>query len=204
MVEPVIESGPVVRPRAKPMVTLVGGSLVRWVLARFKGADRTGTAILHTADPQRAMIVFAAMEVLVTPLVGRLLPGVWQLVHLVVEVLVVGVYLGLAACWRIHPHLLDDRSLLLRTGTFGDVAIPLTAIEAVRRDERAAGGYGIRGVADEQETLACSVTSQTNVVIDLVRSYPFQAKDGVLSARHIRFSVNEPGDFTRLLGKALS
>jgi hypothetical protein len=191
-------------PRPKTVVSLIAVSLTRWITSRSKTADQSAVTISHAVDLQRAMIVFASVEVLVATLASRLFPGVWQLVHLIAEVFVVAAYLGLAACWRIHPHLLDNQSLLLRTGVFGDTAVPLSAIASVRSEERAAGGYGIRMAKVEDETLACSVTSQTNVVIELMQAYPFQLKtNDVVSARRVRANVDEPSEFGRLLSRAM-
>ncbi|WP_146241288.1 hypothetical protein [Actinokineospora spheciospongiae] len=93
--------------------------------------------------------------------------------------------------------------LLIRTAVLGDLAVPLSAVAAVRVDDRTSPGFGTRHVDDN--AIACSVTSHTNVTITLDRPREFTPrKGGKREIAHIRFNADEPADAAREISKILA
>ncbi|WP_156756154.1 hypothetical protein [Actinokineospora pegani] len=137
------------------------------------------------------MFVFAGVEVLTAVVIASVIPPAWSLPHLLLEVIALGTYVGLGLVWRTTPHELRDDALVIRTGVLGDLVVPLTAVATVRPEPRTSAGFGTRFVDDS--TIACSVTSDTNVTITLESAHGFTLKKGgTRQVKHIRLNAEDP------------
>ncbi|WP_146241311.1 hypothetical protein [Actinokineospora spheciospongiae] len=196
-----VSGGPVFLPRRRAVVLVVLGALFRVATRRVQA--RGGAPIPHSAGPQRTVFVFAGVEVATALLVARVIPPAWSVPHLVLEVVAVGVYVGLGFAWRTTPHELREDVLLIRTAVLGDLAVPLSAVAAVRVENRTSPGFGTRHVDDG--TIACSVTSHTNVTITLDRPREFTFRKGEKrEITQIRFNADEPADAVQEISKVLA
>ncbi|MEU3630894.1 hypothetical protein [Streptomyces fradiae] len=190
----------------EPVVRLVRheagllASLVRWVLRRPHGTGGGAEAFGYARDQAALMYAFAFVCVVETAGVYWLLRNV-PVVHevtLVLDVYAALFVLGLHAASVTRPHLLDGRVLRLRQGCHTDLAVPLGAITAVRREplhthERADG------------VLDLTVAAQTSLTLELAE--PVEAV-GLLGGRRavrvVRFHADDPRALHAALARALT
>lgn len=180
-------------------------ALARWVLRRPgapAGTSPWGYSRLVT--PVMALWIFAsAMEI---PLVHVLTP--WEPVR--IALLVVSAWglvwmLSLLASLRVYPHLVDERGLRVRFGTFADVVLPWEAISAILKDERDV--TGIRFVrpleTDAGVDLQLVVNGRTNVHVALSRPVSVPYRGRRLEVDAVTFWVDEPRDFIAAVRREL-
>jgi hypothetical protein len=178
-----------VEPRRASLPTTVARSLLR------PGGDPSGLA--HSGTNRSMLVVVAVVELVPTALLSLVIPGVWKIVHLVAEVVLILFLLGLAATWRSHPHTVGPEALRVRTGLTPELVVPLAAVAAVRREELTPKGSGLRLVEGEPDALACSA-AEVNVVVELTE--PFEHRGALV--RRIRFQADEPARAVRAIAAA--
>ncbi len=152
------------------------GSIARLIARKPDVPDGTRGFTYHrqSAPMMWAMVGLVVIEIAVVHLV---IP--WDIVRLVL--LVVSVYsliwiVGFIAGFMVRPHLLDDRTLVLRHGPKTVVVLPLTDIERIETTGRDLSGMrSIRYV--DGSGLHLAQGGQTNVDVTLTRPI-----NGVLQA----------------------
>ncbi|KUJ69302.1 hypothetical protein ACZ90_13275 [Streptomyces albus subsp. albus] len=143
------------------------------------------------------------VEIVTAVVVDLVIPPAFRILHVLWEVAVLAVFLGVCAMTARTPHLVDGRTLLIRTGPFGELAVPMASVASLRAAHSAIGGRGLRRVPDDDEAVACSVSSATTLVLELADELPVDLrKGGPVSARRIHFSADSPVAAVRLISRA--
>jgi hypothetical protein len=140
-------------------------SLFRWILRRpvaEPGAATFGYAALLT-PVFIAFIVVSAIEI---PIVHLAVP--WAPVRTVA--LALGAYgllwmIGLLAAMRIHPHVVGDAGLRVRSGMTVDIPVPWSAVAEIRTRSRTLESN--RAVQVDDGVLSVVVSRHTNVDVIL-------------------------------------
>ncbi|MGW6822514.1 hypothetical protein [Streptomyces sp. NPDC055005] len=161
-------------------------------------------ALPHSADARTTILLVVATDLVVEALVDLMLPPVWRAVHLGWVFLATVATVGFCAMTARAPHLLDGRFLLLRTGPFRELSVPLDAIVSVRAAHDATVGHGLRRRAADEEAVACSVSSATTLTLETAEPLPVRLRDGgTVLARRIHFTADRPADAARLIREAI-
>ncbi len=183
---------------------LLYGCLLRWVARRPDvpaGAQPLGYARL--VGPMLWLWIFgSATEVVVVELVLRqwdspvshairlplLVLGVWGVVWM----------LGLAASYRVKPHLLTDDTLVVRSGARTVVRVPLGAIRSVATAEHDLPGL-LRDLHVADDLLLVGVSSRTNLELRLTEPTTLDTREGAATVARVGLWVDEPGEVAALL-----
>jgi hypothetical protein len=147
-------------------------SLIRWV-SRRPAVPEGHTPFSYAGAVTPVLWAFIVVSAIEVPVLHLVLP--WEGVRLAADVL--GVYgvlwmVGMLGALRVHPHVVGEDGLRVRSGTSLDVLVAWDQIAAVRYRLRSLEGMRNVQVHDEGGALALSigVGSQTNV--DLVLREP--------------------------------
>ncbi|WP_029137638.1 hypothetical protein [Nakamurella lactea] len=108
---------------------------------------------------------------------------------------------GMVAGYRIRPHLLTERSLLVRCGNAMEVQIPLSLIASIGTTL----GTPPRRPGVVGRALELGIGT-TDVVITLrsPQQVPADESGATAEVDRIRCSADDPGTFVRLISDALS
>jgi hypothetical protein len=100
---------------------------------------------------------------------------------------------GFMAGFKVHPHLVTDAGLRIRTGTGHDIAVPWDAVEAVTIRERTLDkARTLHFDRDGEGTiLTVVVMSRTNVDVTLGRPLVVPLRTGPESVTAVRFYVDD-------------
>jgi hypothetical protein len=139
-------------------------------------------------------------EVVVVEVVLRQVEAGWA-EALRVPLLVVGVWgvlwmLGMAAAYRVRPHLLTSDHLRVRNGARTWVDLPLDAITAARTVEHELPGV-VRALHHEDGLLLVGVSSRTNLELVLTGPTVLETSKGEVTADRVGLWVDEPHDVAR-------
>jgi hypothetical protein len=165
-------------------------SLFRWILRRptaEPGAATFGYAALLT-PVLVAFIVVSAIEI---PIVHLVLP--WASVR--ATALAAGVYgllwmFGLLAAMRVHPHVVGDAGLRVRSGMSADIPVPWSAVAEVRTRSRTLESN--RAVQTHDGILSVVVSRHTNVDVTLREPTALPLPGGPSEpVREVRFHADD-------------
>lgn len=172
---------------------------IRWA----SGGAEVGsgaTALRYGNSATTFLWVITAMTAVETAIVEVAVPWLWLRVALAVVCIgSLPLMAGIAADYRIRPHLLSEQTLLLRHGAEMEAEVPLSAIASVGRTTGTAPRHpGIVGPALELGV------GTTDVVIAL-RS-PQSDGDGAdgRTFDHIRCSADDPVEFVTRVRAAIA
>ncbi|MGM7645703.1 hypothetical protein ACSVDM_12460 [Nocardia sp. JW2] len=151
-----------------------------------------GTPIRYAGAMSAILWAFVVVSAVEIPAVHLIIP--WAPVRL--AALALGIWgllwmLGLLAAHHVYPHVLTPDYLRVRYLRRTELAIPLSALRAVRPDMR---GY------DESKTLhrtangtiALPVGSSTNIRVQLAAPQTFSTPQGDLTSSTIAFWADDP------------
>jgi hypothetical protein len=165
-------------------------SLFRWILRRptaEPGAATFGYAALLT-PVLVAFIVVSAIEI---PIVHLVLP--WATVR--TTALAAGVYgllwmIGLLAAMRVHPHVVGDAGLRVRSGMSVDLSVPWSAVAELRIRSRTLESN--RAVQQHDGVLSVVAWRHTNVEVTLREPTVFPLPGGPSDlVREVRFHADD-------------
>lgn len=161
-------------------------------------------ALPHSTDARTTILLVVASDLVVEAIIALMLPPAWRPVHLGWVFLATMAAVGFCAMTARAPHLLDGRFLLLRTGPFRELSVPLDVIVSVRAAHDATVGHGLRRHAADEEAVACSVSSATTLILETAEPLPVRLRDGgIVPARRIHFTADRPADAARLIREAV-
>lgn len=177
-------------------------SLALLVTGRRHGVPPGATPVAYSAEHNTPMMMFMfamVIEAVGCDLLLRAIDAPSGLRNLILAIDLYGIALGLAimAATRTRPHVVSADELRLRQGGFFDLRIPRELISSVRmaRNYNEAKMVGLK-----DGTLALSVGSQTNVVVELTEpvtvTRPLGSQD---VATMIRFFADKPGEALKAL-----
>ncbi|MGV9252865.1 hypothetical protein [Streptomyces sp. NPDC003697] len=185
----------------RAMLRDLGGWLVRRPMTFPEGR----LAIPHSSDVRMIVWAFAGTDLVTGFVIEGMIPSAGRVVHLLWMGFSLTLSLGFCAMTVRTPHLLDSRNLRLRTGPFRELTIPLETLGRARVAHGSTHGYGLRRVADEDDAVACTVGSATNVVIDLEEPLLVRLRKGEpVLARRIYAAADQPGEATRLISRSVT
>jgi hypothetical protein len=167
--------------------------LADWLRRRPVALAPGQSEINHSADLRLAILALAATELIAEGLLDFILPVPLRVVHVLWMVLIAVLALGIIASIARRPHLVDDDSLLLQAGSFGEISIPLAAIASLRLEMRSTTGFGLRQARDDADTAVCSIGGTTQVVIDLDVPLPVRLRNGTtVNVRQVHLAADYP------------
>ncbi|MGW1171984.1 hypothetical protein [Streptomyces sp. NPDC002550] len=179
--------------------------LVDWLARKPIKLPEKRLPIPHSSDVRMIVWAFAGTDLVTGFVIDAMLPPAGRTIHLLWMVFSLVGSLGFCAMTARSPHLLDRRSLRLRTGPFRDLTIPAEAIGSVRVAHGSTHGYGLRRVPDEDGAVACTVGSATNFVIDLEEPLLVRLRKGQpVLARRIYAAADQPGEAARLISRSIA
>ncbi|MEU3721542.1 hypothetical protein [Streptomyces sp. NPDC031705] len=177
--------------------------LFGWVARRPLRLPEGHEAVPHSADVRMAVWAVTVVDLISGVVVDAMVPPAYRLLHLVWVVAVLVLSLGSCAMTVRAPHVIDGTVLRLRTGPLRELVVPLHAVAAVRSAHGAHTGHGLRRVLDDAEAVACSVSSATTLVLDLVHPLPVPfRRGGAVPARRVYFAADQPSAAARLITRA--
>lgn len=119
---------------------------------------------------------------------------------------VVGVYglvwmLGMAASLTVHPHLVTDAGLRVRSGAHVDVTVPWHAVDSVAVHERSRDSSRAVQVDRDGDRVTVSVVSgsRTNVDVRLREPLAIPVRSGEERVTEIRLFADDPRGLTALV-----
>ncbi len=141
-------------------------SLFRWITRRPVVPSRDAAAFGYSAAKAPVIWIFIALNAIEIPAIHLLLP--WPTARHIVDLL--GGYgliwmLGILASVYVHPHVVDDTGLRVRSGLSVDVMIRWDAVATVRARTRSRSRSRTAQVDDH--VLSVVALSQTNVDVVL-------------------------------------
>ncbi len=170
-------------------------SLGLWVTGRRHGVPAGAAAFSYAREqvPLMAGFLFACvLELVAVEILLRSLdaPVGLRAVFLAVDAYGILIALAVIACYVTRPHVVDAAELRVRHGAFFDLRIPRELITGVQH-RRSYTETGMLKVEDER--LALSVNSQTNVIVELAEPIeairPLGRRERV---RVVRFFADDP------------
>ena len=193
-------------------------ALVRWIGRRPEVPQGTvPIGYSRLVAPVLWLWIFgSAVEVVVLDVV---LSRWWA--PLRVPLLVLGVWglmwmLGMMAAYRVRPHLLGERTLLVRDGIHARVDVPLERVAGIRRVEHELPGIlrsvhlegveGVEGVEGEEPEalLLVGVGSRTNLELVLTGPTVVTTPRGSVSVSRVGLWVDEPREVAELIRRRRS
>lgn len=175
------------------------GDAIRW--ARGRTDVRPGTTAFEYGKSATTFLwVITAMTVAETAIVEFAVPWVWLRVALAVVCIgSLPLMAAMAADYRIRPHLLGERTLVLRCGAALEVAVPLATIASVGRTMGTAPRHpGVVGSALELGV------GTTDLVIALRAPQSDGDGDDARTFDHIRCSADDPADLAARVRAAIA
>lgn len=141
-------------------------SLFRWITRRPVTPGEGATAFGYSAAKAPVIWIFIALNAIEIPAFHLLLP--WPTARHIVDLL--GAYgliwmLGILASVHVHPHVVDDTGLRVRSGLSVDLMIPWDTVATVRARTRSLPRS--RTVQVDEQVLSVAALSQTNVDVVL-------------------------------------
>lgn len=136
-------------------------------LAALLVRHRPVPGLRHSEGLRQLVLALVTMEVVVALLLSAMLPPAARPVHAAVESLLVLAGLGLVAALLRHPHQVDAKRVVLRTGFLGEVTLPRSAVRSASSVVRTVPGRGPRTVPGEAGAIACSVGNSLNAALRL-------------------------------------
>ena len=112
-------------------------SLFRWITRRPVVPDAGASAFGYSAAKAPVIWIFIALNAIEIPAFHLMLP--WPAARHIVDLL--GAYgltwmLGIVASVYVHPHVVDDAGLRVRSGMSVDVTVPWDAVATVQARTR--------------------------------------------------------------------
>jgi len=163
---------------------------------RDVGAD---DVVLGYAERSTVMLWAVSSLGLLEIGVVHVLTARWPLARWVLlAVGVVGLvgFLAWGLSLRQHPHVLRDRTLLLRSGRTRAVALPLDTVRTVRR--HVVGGHG-RVVGVDEGVLVVAFMGDTNVELRLDPPADVEVRRRTVRLSTVRFYADDPRAAVRAL-----
>jgi hypothetical protein len=141
-------------------------SLFRWLTRRPVVPSGDATAVGYSAAKAPVIWIFITLNAIEIPAFHLLLP--WPTARHIVDLL--GAYgliwmLGILASVYVHPHVVDDTGLRVRSGLSVDIPIPWGDVATVRARTRSLSRS--RTVQIDDHVLSVVALSQTNVDVVL-------------------------------------
>jgi hypothetical protein len=159
-------------------------SLLLWVSRRTAGV---GTPHPYAGALTMILLLFTAMAAIETVVLHVVLP--WDAVRLVCDVVSIwGLLwmLGYFASVRVHPHLVTDDALRVRSGTSVDLVVPWSQVDAVVKQRHPFDSSKRLLVADG--VAAVPVLKETNVVVRLTSPLTVRGDD----VTEVRLFADDP------------
>lgn len=173
------------------------GSLARWIRRQ---PEVPAGAQAFTYHRQGAPIMWTMVGLIAVETAALHLVVPWPTVRLVLVILSLYSLLwvtGFIAGFTVHPHLLRDRTLILRHGPRVSITIPTETITEITL--RNGDLPGIRSVRYEEPSestgdgvLHIAHAGSTNTVISLATSLPGSRLTGNMPVTQVRAWVDEP------------
>ena len=186
-------------------VAAMFSDLVDWIRRRPVETPPAVVAIRHSADTRMTLWLIAGSDLVTAVAIDLMLPPTLRPLHLGLEAVLLTIVLGITAMTSRAPHLLGDGELRVRTGPFGEVAVPLASIRTVRAVHERVDGFGLRAGPEDDKAVACSTAAGTTLSIEVEPPVPVRLrKGGVVEARVLRFSADEPSVAARLIRGAVA
>ncbi|WP_158778662.1 hypothetical protein [Streptomyces cellulosae] len=199
------EAKPAPRRTGKQWTTALLRDLLNWSARKPIPLSEEQQPIAHSSDVRMVVWAFVGTDLVTGILVDTMVPPVGRVIHLLWILFSLVFSLGFCAMTARAPHLLDASELHLRTGPFRDLTIPVEALESVRVAHSSSHGHGLRRVPDEDDAVACTVGSATNLVIDLREPLLVELRKGEpVLAKRIRTVADEPAAAARLISGAIT
>lgn len=148
-------------------------SLYRWVFRRPERLGPDAATFSYAGAITPVIVGIIVVSFIEIPVAHMLIP--WkplQIVLLVVGIQSVLWMIGLLAGMRIHPHVVADAGLRIRSNTSIDITIPWDDIASLRSRMRST--VKSRTIQLDESVLSIVVASQTNV--DVVLREPISVK----------------------------
>ncbi|MFB7982784.1 hypothetical protein [Streptomyces vinaceus] len=178
-------------------------ALVDWSVRRPLTVPAKHESIRHSSDVRMMVWAITVVDLITGVVVDGMVPPAYRALHLVWVVGVLILSLGFCAMTARTPHLINETTLRLRTGPLRELAVPLAQVRTVRQAHGAVTSHGLRRVLDEDDAVACSVSSATSLVLDLTQAVPVTFRKGsTVMARRIYFSADEPSKAVQLINRA--
>jgi len=168
-------------------------SLFRWVSGR-PDVPTGAVPFAYIGAISALLWVFVVVSAIELVALHLLIP--WETIRLLADILSLWGLIwmfGFMAGFKVHPHLVTDAGLRIRTGSGHDIAVPWDAVEAVTLRERTLDKSRTLHVdRDEQgATLSVAVGSRTNVDVTLGRPLLVPLRTGPESVTAVRFYVDD-------------
>ena len=169
-------------------------SLARWVARRPAGAGAGVRTFGYARSVTPIFWLFILMSAIEVPVAHVLLPWQWaQVLSLALGVWGLFWMLGLLAAQHVHPHLVDDRGLRLRSGGHVDVVLPWSAVRSLRTHRRDLPSS--RAVQLTDSVLSLPSSSETRVDVRLVEPTEVRLPKGSALVTEVRVHVDDPAAF---------
>ncbi|MFK0255069.1 hypothetical protein [Streptomyces sp. NPDC090445] len=200
-VEGVVPGRVTARPGNGRILRIWGAALVPGGRARSCGA-----VVPHSAGLRQMLLGLVVMEPVTAVVVSSMLPPAVRFAHGVLEAVLVLAGLGAAAALVRAPHEVQEQHVVLRTGFFGEVSVPRSAVRSAGPALRTVPGRGPRPVPGDPAAVACSAEPAVDVVLHLrppVR-LDLGPAGGVVTASTLYTSAVSAAAFRSALGPAAS
>ena len=169
-------------------------SLFRWVTRR-PYVPTGGVAFRYVGAVALLLWVFIGVSAVELFVVHVLLP--WETVRLVADV--VGIWgliwmLGLAASYKVHPHVITESGLLIRQGHGVEITVPWEAVASVGMRERSRDTSKALQVDRSEQAVVLNVVmgSMTDVDVRLKRPLLVPVRGAEESVTEIRLYADDP------------
>ncbi|MBZ4321202.1 hypothetical protein [Streptomyces huiliensis] len=156
------------RPSKAEALRVLATSLAGWATRRPLPEQADGVSrFAHSSEARQTVTLLAVLEAVLACCVSAMLPPALRAWHAAFEALLVLSGFGAVAAMARHPHLVSPSRLVLRTGCFGGLTLPGTAVVSVSRAARTVAGLGIRPVPGEPRAVACAAGSAVDLCLRL-------------------------------------
>ncbi|AYV32453.1 hypothetical protein EES41_37460 (plasmid) [Streptomyces sp. ADI95-16] len=178
--------------------------LAAWLARKPVALSGARRSIPHSADARTIIWAVTAADLVTSVVVDAMVPPAYRPLHLVWVVLSLVMTVGFCAMTMRTPHLIDDDTLYLRTGPFRALVIPINQIQTVRAAHGMAQSHGLRRLLDQDDAVACSVSSATTMALELTEPLPVQLRKGEpIMARRVYFTADQPAAAAELIRRAM-
>ncbi|MEU2391806.1 hypothetical protein [Streptomyces sp. NPDC007369] len=197
--EDVVRGVVTARPGRGRNLRIWGAALVPGSRARSRGA-----VVPHSAGLRQILPALVVTELVAAFAVSSMLPPAVRWVHAVFEAVLVLAGLGATAALFRSPHEVRERHLVLRTGFFGEVSVPRSAVRSAGPALRTVPGRGPRPVPGEPTAVACSAEPAVDVMLHLRPPVLLDLgpAGGVVAASTLYTSAESAAAFRAALGHA--